>query len=238
MDRSRIMNKKNVIKKSSEQLKELYGKEYVEEYANHSLFRIERLLKYIHLNSDYCVADFACGNGMLMPLVAPRVASYVGVDFSEDFIREANGNKHLLGITNAVFFGSDIHDFCNNNVESFDCAFAMDFSEHVYDDEWLKILVSMRKSLKQGGSLYIHTPNSLFFTEVLKDHSLFMHHHPGHIAVRSPKENAALLVEAGFRVMKILLIPHYNVLRLIHFLSYLPFFGNYLKARIFIEAVK
>lgn len=233
-----MMNKKNVNKKSSEQLKELYGKEYVEEYAARSLFRIQRLMKYIHLNGDYCVADFACGNGMLMSLVAPQVASYIGVDFSEDFIRGANDKKHLLGITNAEFFCSDINDFCSNNIEFFDCAFALDFSEHVYDDEWLVILVNMKKSLKNGGSLYIHTPNSLFFTEILKNHSLFMRHHPGHIAVRSPDENAKLLTKAGYSVKKILLLPHYNSLRFIHFLSYIPFFGKYFKARIFIEAVK
>jgi 2-polyprenyl-6-hydroxyphenyl methylase/3-demethylubiquinone-9 3-methyltransferase len=233
------MNKKIVNMKSTEELKEIYGKEYVEQYAKtHSPFRIERLMKYVRLNSDYYIADFACGNGMLMPLIASKVASYVGVDFSEEFIREANEKKHLLGIANAEFFCSDINDFCDNHTESFDCAFAMDFSEHVYDDEWVKILISMRKSLKTGGSLYVHTPNALFFIEVLKDHSLFMHHHPGHIAVRSPDENTKLLIQAGYSIKKVLLIPHYNFLRFIHFLSYIPFFGKYFKARIFIDAIK
>lgn len=233
------MNKKNVNKKSPAQLREIYGKEYVERYIEtHSLYRIERLMKYIDLSSNMIVADFACGNGMLMSLVAPKVASYIGVDFSEEFIREAHQKKQLLGIKNADFFCSDINDFCDKHSESFDCAFAMDFSEHVYDDEWVRILTSMRKSLKTGGHLYVHTPNALFFSEILKDHSLFVHHHPGHVAVRSPDENAQLLVQAGYSIKKILLIPHYNFLRFIHFLSYLPFFGRYLKARIFIEAIK
>lgn len=233
------MNKKKVNKKSSAQLKELYGKEYVENYVEtHSLYRIERLMKYIHLNSNYQIADFACGNGMLMSLVAPKVALYVGVDFSEEFIREANQKKEFLSIKNAEFFCSDINDFCDKHSESFDCAFAMDFSEHVYDDEWVKLLTSMRKSLKTGGQLYLHTPNALFFSEILKDHSLFMHHHPGHVAVRSSDKNEELLIQAGYSIKKVLLIPHYNFLRFIHVLSYLPFFGKYFKARIFIEAIK
>jgi predicted SAM-dependent methyltransferase len=135
-------------------------------------------------------------------------------------------------------FCSDINQFCDSHADSFDCAFAMDFSEHVYDDEWVKILTSMRKSLKIGGHLYVHTPNALFFSEKLKDYSLFVHHHPGHIAVRSPDENAELLIQAGYSIKKVLLIPHYNFLRFIHFLSYIPFFGRYFEARIFIEAVK
>lgn len=233
------MNKKNVNKKSPAQLKEIYGKEYVENYVEtHSPYRIERLMKYIHLGSSYHVADFACGNGMLMSLVAPKVASYVGVDFSEEFIKEANQKKQLLGIKNADFFCADIIDFCDKHLESFDCAFAMDFSEHVYDDEWVKLLTSIKKALKTGGRLYLHTPNALFFSEILKDHSLFLHHHPGHVAVRSPEENVALLLQAGYSIEKVLLLPHYNFLRFIHFLSYIPFFGKYLKARIFIEAIK
>lgn len=233
------MNKKNIDRKSPAQLREIYGKEYVEKYAEtHSPYRIERLMKYIHLDSTYHVADFACGNGMLMSLVAPKVASYVGVDFSEEFIREANQKKELLDIKNAEFFCSDINDFCDNYSESFDCAFAMDFSEHVYDKEWVKILTSIRKSLKTNGHLYLHTPNALFFSEILKDHSLFMRHHPGHIAVRSPDKNAELLIQAGYSIRKVLLIPHYNFLRFIHFFSYIPFLGKYFKARIFIEASK
>jgi hypothetical protein len=45
----------------------------------------------------------------------------------------------------------------------------MDFSEHVYDDDWLKILSSIKNSIKSGGSLYLHTPNSLFFVEQMKE---------------------------------------------------------------------
>ena len=233
------MSKKNLNIKSPEQLKELYGKEYVEMYAKiPSPFRIERLMKYIHLNGDYHVADFACGDGMLMPLVASKVASYVGVDFSEEFIRKANERKRLSGITNADFFCSDINDFCDNHAESFDCAFAMDFSEHVYDDEWVKILTGIRKTLKKGGCLYVHTPNALFFIEVLKKHSLFLSHHPGHIAVRSPDENTRLLIKSGYNIKQVLLIPHYNILRFIHFLSNIPFYGKYFKERVFIEAIK
>ena len=111
------MNKKNVNKKSPAQLKEIYGKEYVENYVEtHSPYRIERLMKYIHLGSSYHVADFACGNGMLMSLVAPKVASYVGVDFSEEFIKEANQKKQLLGIKNADFFAPISSTFVINTL--------------------------------------------------------------------------------------------------------------------------
>ena len=70
----------------------------------------------------------------------------------------------------------------------------------------------------------------------MKHHNFIIKQYPQHIAVRSPEANGKLLVEAGFSINKMKLIPHYNVLRVIHFLSHTPFFGKYFKARIFIEA--
>ncbi|MCK4695894.1 MAG: hypothetical protein KAT74_09035, partial [Candidatus Cloacimonetes bacterium] len=59
---------------------------------------------------------------------------------------------------------------------------------------------------------------------------------PEHIAVRTPEHNASLLREADFIEIQVRLIPHYNILRIVHPLSYIPILGKYFKARIFIEA--
>ncbi len=219
-----------------EELKNLYGKEYVEMYRSFSIFRLERLLIYVQLAPDYCVADFACGDGRLMPYVASKVKSYVGVDFSDEMIKLAVEAKNHLGLKNVDFYCEEIEDFCEVNQNKFDCGFALDFSEHVYDDDWLSILVHIKKTLKPGGKLYVHTPNAHFFIELMKQKSIIFKQHKGHIAVRSPEENTALLEKAGFKITRLLLIPHYNILRHIHFLSHLPIVGKYFLARVFIEA--
>ena len=230
-----IMKKANL--KEPAELKDLYKKDYVEKFSNSQApYRLNRLLKYFQLALNLHVVDFACGNGMLLPCVAPNVASYVGVDFSEEFIRNADERKIHMGIKNAEFYCDDINSFCEKHMNSFDCAFAMDFSEHVYDEEWLEILRSIRKPLKREGRLYLHTPNSLFFIEKMKKHSFILKQFEEHIAVRSPEQNADLLKSAGYTIKKFLLLPHYNMLRYIHFISYAPFVGKYFKARIFIEA--
>ena len=59
--------------------------------------------------------------------------------------------------------------FRNKNIRKFDLGFAMDFSEHVYDKQWIEILKSIRKSMKPDGKLYLHTPNFDFFLEKMKD---------------------------------------------------------------------
>lgn len=224
--------------KSITERKKLHGEEYVAVYKKKSPLRLERLLQFMKLDGACHVADFACGNGMLMELIATKVKFYTGIDFSEPFIQAANEKKERLSIHNAVFLCSDINEFCQSHQKAFDVGFAMDFSEHVYDEEWGKILENIRKSLKLNGKLYLHTPNAEFFLERMKSANFIVKQFPEHIAVRTPEQNAAILRKAGFEVTRVLLIPHYNVLRFLHPLSYLPFMGKYFKARIFIEATR
>jgi 2-polyprenyl-6-hydroxyphenyl methylase / 3-demethylubiquinone-9 3-methyltransferase len=223
---------------SENELKRLHSKEYVESFEKEqSKFRLERLIKTVNLSSEYRVADFGCGNGMLLPLLASKVKSYTGIDFSQEFIDCAERRKSELSISNAEFFCADIVRFCEENKRSYDAAFAMDFSEHVYDEGWLAILKAIRISLKQGGLFYMHTPNSEYFLEIMKKHNFIIKQFPEHVAVRSPRENIVLLEKAGFKINRVQLIPHYNVLRLLHPISYLPCIGRFFKARILIESI-
>ncbi len=220
------------------ELKKLHGKQYVESFEkNQSQFRVERLVDSIRLEPKYRVVDFGCGNGMLLPFLANKVKMYTGVDFSEEFISLANRKKEQLSISNAEFICSDILKFCKENNNRYDVAFAFDFSEHIYDKDWLAILTAIKESLKPGGRLYMHTPNADFFLEKMKRHNFIVKQFPEHIAVRNPEENAVLLKKAGFKIKQMDLIPHYNTLKILHFFSFIPFLGKFFKARIFIEAI-
>ena len=224
---------------SPEQLKDLYGEQYVETFKqNQALFRlrIEKLVPFIEVDEAYHVIDFGCGDGLLMPFIAPKVKSYTGIDFSEAFIGVANERRQLLSVENVAFICDDIIEFCSQKPNYFDVGFALDFSEHVHDEVWLQILTSMRHSLKAKGRLYLHTPNGDFFLEKMKAKNFIVKQFPEHIAVRGVSENVAMMEKAGFQVLQVRLIPHYNALRFLHPLSYLPWLGKYFKARVFIEA--
>jgi SAM-dependent methyltransferase len=180
--------------------------------------------------------DFACGSGALLAVVIPRVRTYTGVDFSPDFIEIARRRKAHLGAANAELVCSSIEDFCVTRVKRFDVAFAFDFAEHVYDDGWVRILGCIRKSIRPGGKLYLHTPNSEFVLELMKAQGFLLKQSQEHVAVRDASQNMRLLEQAGYSECRAEYISHYNVLRLLHPFSYLPVVGRYLKARIFIEA--
>jgi cyclopropane fatty-acyl-phospholipid synthase-like methyltransferase len=223
--------------KSLEELRALHGENYVKKFQRvQSVARIANVLKRIPLASDMHVADFACGDGMLLEAIAPQVRHYTGVDFSAPFIAAAAQRQARLGVQNATFVCGSIQDFAADHVAAFDAGFALDFSEHVYDRDWLPILQAMRASLKPGGRLFLHTPNGAFIPEAMKRHGFILKQFPEHIAVRTLARNAETVEQAGFSIVRKELIPHYNALRLVHPLSKLPLVGGWFGARVFIEA--
>jgi hypothetical protein len=94
----------------------------------------------------------------------------------------------------------------------------------------------MRRSLKTGGRLYLHTPNARFVLERLKSRNLILRQSPEHVAVRDMAGNLEFLRESGFTIAAAHFVRHYNVLRFLHPLRHAPVIGPWFEARIFIEA--
>lgn len=221
---------------STDDLKKLHSGAYVEMYERKPLSRLQRLVPLMKLTGSEVLVDVACGNAMLLPLVADKVAHYHGVDFSEDFIAAAKRRAAANGIRNCTFYCQDIVEFCSSRTTTFDVATAFDFSEHIEDDGFVAIFTAVRQSLKPGGRLLLHTPNLGFFMERLKDMGV-LRQFPEHIAVRSAAENVDLLHRCGFDPdnIRVSTLAHYNVLRIVHPLRHLPLVGGLFEARLFIE---
>jgi 2-polyprenyl-3-methyl-5-hydroxy-6-metoxy-1,4-benzoquinol methylase len=217
---------------------ELHSGEYVAKYNKKPLDRVRRLLPYMRVTDDEELADFACGNGMLLHALGARKGMYHGVDFSRDFIASANDWAEREGLQNYRFYCEDIIQFCARHQSRFDCAATLDFSEHVADTEAVEIYSAIRTSLKPGGRLFLHTPNLDFFVELMKDRGIIPQF-PEHIAVRNGAQTVALLEAAGFhkRSTTTRYLPHYNVLRHLQPLAHAPLVGKYFRARLWIEAI-
>src|SRR5882757_2203254 len=119
-------------RRSEEELLAIYDQSYVDQYDTHAVQRMRRMLPFFELSGDEVVADFGCGNGVLLELISPRVREYVGVDASEAFVHAAERRRDALGIRNGTFHRADIVAFCAEHPNSFDAAFSLDFSEHIY----------------------------------------------------------------------------------------------------------
>lgn len=218
---------------SERELRAIYDQRYVEQYDVHAVQRMLRMLPFFDLSEQDVVADFACGNGVLCDLIASRVRKYVGVDFSDAFIREAVGRRDARGITNAEFHCADIVAFCGEHPGELDAAFALDFSEHIYDDQFLRIFQAIHDALKPGAPLYLHTPNGEYFMERLRDSGV-IRQIEGHVAVRDTRDQKALLAECGFTDVDVVYLPHYLYpASALHSLGALPLVGRHFRARLF-----
>ena len=84
----------------------------------------------------------------------------------------------------------------------------------------------------------LHTPNAEFVVEIMKARNLLLRQFPEHIAVRNAEDNRRFLERAGFVDVSVHFLPHYNILSLVHPMSFIPLIGKYFQARIFIVATK
>ncbi len=92
-----------------------------------------------------------------------------------------------------TFDTKDLLDLDDENM--YDLAIAVDIMEHIEDD--VKVMSNLRKSLKPGGILFIHTPASDVDSREVPEHESFVGEHvrDGYLH-RELKEK---LLEAGFK---------------------------------------
>jgi 2-polyprenyl-6-hydroxyphenyl methylase/3-demethylubiquinone-9 3-methyltransferase len=217
--------------------RDFYEGDYVDDFERQPVERLGRLVPLLDLKRDDRVVDFACGNGILAGLISDRIDAYTGVDFSRSFIAAARRRAKSLGLSNARFVCDDIVHFCSGHEGAFDKAFTMDFSEHIPDDDFASIYSAILGSLREGGTLSIHTPNGDYFIELLKRIGV-LRQFPEHIGVRNASRYRELLDGAGFQDITVRHLAHYNVMKHVHFLSYIPFVGKFGAARLFIQCRK
>jgi 2-polyprenyl-6-hydroxyphenyl methylase/3-demethylubiquinone-9 3-methyltransferase len=225
-------------RRSEEELRAIYDQRYVDRYDPHAVERMRRMQPFFELSGQEVVADFGCGNGVLLELIGPRVHEYVGVDFSEAFVRAAERRRDARGIRNGMFHCGDIVQFCARHPNRFDAGFALDLSEHVYDDQFLAIFGAIHGALKPGASLYLHTPNGEYFIERLRGRRI-LRPIEGHVAVRDERSHLALLAECGFAEVHVRHLAHYlPAASALHGLGALPLVGRHFRARLFLTCRK
>ena len=225
-------------RRSEEELRGIYDESYVDQYDLHAVQRMRRMVPFFELSGDQVVADFGCGNGVLLELIGSRVGEYVGVDFSEAFVRAAERRRDSQGIQTGRFYCDDLAAFCARHPNHFDAGFALDFSEHIYDDQFVRIFRAIHGALKPGASLYLHTPNAEYFMERLRDWGV-IRQIEGHVAVRDAGSHRALLAQCGFANVQVRYLAHYLYpAAALHGLGRLPLVGRYFRARLFLTCRK
>lgn len=209
---------------ASTDLLDLYeGDDYTGRYHESAGERIQRAIARADLKPSDKVLDVGCGNGLLLPEVIDNISHYDGVDFSKAFIRESKKLAQSLHLDTRKYeyHRADVIEFCKQHKE-YDKVFALDFTEHINDEELTGIFSAIRGSMKDGALLVAHTPNKDFLLERIKseEHKVKVQ---GHIALRNAAEYEALFTKIGFRRVEVHEVRHYiRLLKPMHLLSYFP----------------
>lgn len=105
-----------------------------------------------HMKDNFKILDLGCGNGRLLKSLeqSDRKFKYLGLDFSEQLIKEARENH-----PNARFVVADMADACFEP-ETFDMIFMIASFHHLPSRrERLELLFNINRWLKPGGYLFM-----------------------------------------------------------------------------------
>jgi SAM-dependent methyltransferase len=196
------------------------------------------ILSLARPSPEMTVLDLGSALGDVCFLLAPRVKEAIGVDASPRAVELADGRRRKHGFSNVRFLRTDVEDLEGIADASVDVAGAFDLLEHVDDDTVRRMLGSLKRVLKPGGTFVAYTPNREHYVERLKAADLFLKQFPEHIAVRRPREIRRLLKEEGWRIraLRYSAAPFPAVRWIERALVPLPFLGRLFRYRILVEA--
>lgn len=193
-----MTRKKEVVKS---RYPEFYHKKY---YQNYGVF-----IKGMQLVGDFrgfiganvhkgdSVLDIGCGRGEVLFFCRMLGAKCFGIDSSREAIRMAKknlGGYLKKGLMEVVLMDVKGLKFDDN---SFDIVVMMDLIEHLYPDEVERVLFEIKRVLRPGGKLLIHTSPNKNNIQIVK----FLAHLFGlrlvsesyHVNEQTPRELAARL---------------------------------------------
>lgn len=110
---------------------------------------VRHLKKIVAFDRGNSVLELGCGNGRWAFALAPLVASYVGVDFSQSMIDAANGRAAALGLDNVTFHRIALQDYATD--QRFDVIYLSGVSQYLHDADLKALLGRLQCALKPNG---------------------------------------------------------------------------------------
>ena len=120
----------------------------------------QRLLELLEPDSDTRVLDAGCGRGELLLACAGQGASVAGVDYSEAAVELTR--ETLAGVKGAEVERADLTALPFADA-SFDRVLLGDVIEHVDPEQEPLVLAELRRVLRPGGRLIVHTAPNRYF---------------------------------------------------------------------------
>lgn len=155
-------------------------------------FESKHLRRVIPFEKTTRVLELGCGNGRWALALGPRVAQYVGVDFSKCALDRARSEIARMRLDNVVLHEVPILDF--HPVGQFDVIYFSGVSQYLEDADLLQILRNLSQSILDSTILVDRS--------TINDERREVIHTPDYYSIfRTPGELETLYASGGFRLL-------------------------------------
>lgn len=205
---------------------------------NHRIqqYRITNILKIYRPKKNEKVLDLGCGWGTFCTAIAPMCEKIVGLDYSSKSIGICRDLAREKKLNNAQFVCADASK-TGLKSESFDVIISADLFEHIYPEDFIKVIKESSRVLRKKGKLVVWTPHRGHFIEILKNNDIILERDISHVDYKSMKVLISALEDNGFTIKKSYYAEsHIPILSYIEKLM-IPFFSIF-RRRIAILAIK
>jgi ubiquinone/menaquinone biosynthesis C-methylase UbiE len=172
--------------------------------AKHEL-RWQAILRMVAPASDDLVLDLGCAAGEQAIRLAPRVGRVIGIDSSPAAIKLAR--ERARDVPNVEFVQTDATTLADFPAGYADKVMAIDFVEHIVDDDLDRLQREVFRVLKPGGRFVLYTPCGSHYVERLKAHNIILKQIPGHIAVRTAAAYDRTFAALTWRIVERFYLP-------------------------------
>lgn len=167
--------------------------------------RIANVFSLLPELSGRTVVDLGCGMGTFTIEAAARGARALGVDPAPAAVRAAAAVAHAEQADGAAFVQGDAVQLPLAD-DSVDVVLAADLTEHLDDVTLARVLREAARTLVDGGTLVLYTPDRQHVFERLREAGI-MKQDPSHIGVRTAAELRSAVEAAGFGVERVDWLP-------------------------------
>jgi ubiquinone/menaquinone biosynthesis C-methylase UbiE len=160
---------------------------------------LSRLVEIADPKPDWRVLDIGTGTGHTALAFAPHVREVVGLDLTEEMLREARKLAKERSVDNVTFHAADVHALPREFEGTFDLVTCRRAAHHFRDID--RATAEMARMLRPGGLLLIDdrsVPEDDWIDEMM--HRLDCLHDASHVRQYRPDRWRALLEAAGLSV--------------------------------------
>ncbi len=142
-------------------------KEFKESLGEQLEIRFKEIVKHFNVSYGMRILDIGCGRGEMILFCAKKGATAIGIDYAEDAIRLAKlvRSRQIDRIKQRMNFYTMDAKKLKFQDSFFDLIILTDVVEHLYPEELKLVFKEIKRILKNGGKIVIHTAPNRWFND-------------------------------------------------------------------------